>query len=236
MTTRHFGIFFLLALLFCSLPLPAQQSSSSAAPPEAPQPQQKKSKRVFYIIPAYDAQDLRSDPYHSLTVEQKFNIFVDNTFDVYTLFRAAASAGIGQATGNPHYGQGSRAYAKRFGAALADTSIHDFATSFMMPSLFHQDPRYFRLGPEGGSKGHRVWYAISRVFVTRNDSGRDAPNYSYLLGSLGAVTLSNTYYPKRDQTVDYTLKRFGYNLGFQAGNYFLKEFWAGISKKVFRTK
>jgi hypothetical protein len=202
--------------------------------PDAPQPQSKETtsenRRILHLIPAYDVA--RADAaYHSLSVRQKLNLFADDSFDRWTVVKAAADAGIGQATDRPHYGQGAEAYGERFGAALADAASYNFFTEFAFPSLLRQDPRYFRLG-SGSSGGHRFAYALSRVLITRNDSGRNAPNFSLILGGVAATSLSNAYYPERDQTVGYTLVRFGEQLAVVAGTNVLKEFWPGIRSKL----
>ena len=46
----------------------------------------------------------------------------------------------------PGYGQGAQGYAKRYGAAYADEAISRMIGSAMLPSLLHQDPRYFYRG------------------------------------------------------------------------------------------
>ena len=59
----------------------------------------------------------------------------------------------------PGYGQGAQGYAKRYGAAYADEALSRMIGSAILPSLLHQDPRYFYRGT--GSKKTRALYAIS---------------------------------------------------------------------------
>jgi hypothetical protein len=74
--------------------------------------------------------------------------------------------------------------------------------------LLHQDPRYFYRG-----HGHiivRALYAVSTVAVCKGDNGHWQPNYSNVLGNLGAAGISTLYYPSSDRhsvqvTVDNTL-------------------------------
>lgn len=198
--------------------------------PDAPQPQTSENRRILHLIPAYDVA--RADAaYHPLSVRKKFDLFADDTFDRWTVVKAAADAGIGQAADRPHYGQGAEAYGERFGAALADGASYNFFTEFAFPALLRQDPRYFRLG-SGSSGGHRFTHALSRVLVTRNDSGRSGPNFSLILGGVAATALSNAYYPERDQTAGYTLVRFGEQMAVVAATNVLKEFWPGIRSKL----
>lgn len=207
-------------------------AAASAGPlPDAPQPQNGvENHRILHVVPTYDVA--RADAaYSSLSVQEKLKLFADGTFDRWTVVKAAADAGIGQAADRPHYGQGGEAYAKRFGAALGDAASFNFFTDFVFPAVLRQDPRYFRLG-SGSTGTHRFTYALSRVLITRNDSGRNAPNLSLILGGVSAAALSNAYYPRQDQTVGYTLVRFGEQMAVEAGTNVLKEFWPGIRSKL----
>jgi hypothetical protein len=170
-----------------------------------------------------------SQPYTPLTPGQKFEHFARASVNPYFLLGGAAAAGISQAADtNPGYGQGGEGYAKRFGAAMADQASSNFFGTFLYPTIFHQDPRYFRKGPEGGTGGQRLGYAITRVFVTRNDSGKSAFNISRVLGSLTSATLSNVYYSTHEQTGAKTAERFGLNLAGQAGFNVVREFLPNI--------
>jgi len=213
-----------LLLLGCGL--------AGAGPlPDAPQPQNDEgTHRILHIVPAYDVRQADA-AYQPLSAGKKFKVFADDTFDRWTVVKAATAAGIGQASDRPHYGQGAEAFGKRFGAALGDVASYNFLTEFAFPVVLRQDPRYFRLGDSSSGK-HRWAYALSRVIITRNDSGRNGPNASLILGGLGSVALSNTYYPKVDQTVGFALQRFGLQMGVVAATNVLKEFWPGIRSKL----
>ena len=103
------------------------------------------------------------------------------SFDYAEFLWYGALAGIGQAENSESaYGQGAEGYAERYGSEFADGTIEDFATKAVFPSLLRQDPRYFRLGK--GRIGHRAWYAVSGVFITRSDNGRSQFNFSEIRG------------------------------------------------------
>jgi hypothetical protein len=212
--------------------LPLGCAFAAAGPlPDAPQPQNGEgSHRILHVVPAFDVSEA-SAPYHPLHAGEKFKVFANDTFDRWTVVKAAAAAGIGQASDRPHYGQGAEAFGERFGAALGDVASYNFLTEFAFPVVLRQDPRYFRLGDSSSGK-HRLAYALSRVIITRNDSGRNGPNASLILGGLGSVALSNAYYPTADQTVGFALQRFGLQMGAVAGANVLKEFWPGIRSKL----
>jgi hypothetical protein len=95
------------------------------------------------------------------------------------------------------YGQGSEGYFKRFGASYADGFVSTMIGAAILPSLLHQDPRYFYKGT--GSVGSRALYAISTVVICKGDNGRWQPNYSNVFGNLASAGISNLYYPSTNR-------------------------------------
>ena len=144
-----------------------------------------------------------------LTRKQKFKLALVVSRDPLTFLTTGVTAGIEQAENDfSGYGEGFGGYAKRYGATYADRVDSTFLGAAALPSLFHQDPRYFYKGT--GSVVKRALYAISTVVVCKGDNGKWQPNYSNVLGNLGAAGISTLYYPKSDQhsvqvTVDNTL-------------------------------
>jgi hypothetical protein len=212
--------------------------AQTATPPDAPAPQTKheqsrgksRKSRLPTLFPSVDTANAGR-----LSPKQKFQLFLFNTANPYPLVVAAAQAGISQAeNSNPGYGQGGEGYAKRLGAAYADTASTQFFGSFLYPVLFHQDPRYFRKAT--GSGGSRMGYAISRVFVTRTDSGHSAPNVSFWMASATSAVISNTYYPAGDRSAIDAAERAAIGFGTQAGFNLVKEFWPEIKHKLFKKK
>jgi hypothetical protein len=144
--------------------------------------------------------------------------------------QSAFIAGIGQATNaNPSFGQGVEGYAKRFGTSYADFGIQNFMTEGIFPTVMHQDPRYFRRGK--GSGPSRLGYAISRLFITRTDSGKHQFNYSEVVGSATSLAISNAYYPDARTGAD-NMRRYSLQLGFDAASNILKEFWPDLKNRL----
>lgn len=217
------------AILLVALALAARCGGQEPPSPlPAPPPGRTEHHRILHLIPTYDVTST-SVPYHPLSAKQKFGLMTDRVFDRFTLARGVVNGAFNQALDTPSYGQGWDAYGARVGASIGDASFHDLFSSAVFPSLFRQDPRYFRSGQGKGSR--RFWYAVSRVFLTRNDSGRAAPNVSQWAGSLAAAGLSNVYYPARDRTAGQTLSRAGEAIGIDAGVNVLKEFWPDLHRK-----
>ena len=170
-----------------------------------------------------------------LSARKKLELAVDETIAPSRLLGSMFSAGVGQARNSlPGYGQEWGGYGKRFSSSMAsNASSHLFGT-FLLPSMLHQDPRYFvKLY---GTPAQRVAYAIRRVVVTRTDAGDEVPNWSGTLGGLMAEALANSYLPSEERTAGKTFSRFGIRIGFTIVNNAVKEYWPTIFKSLRITK
>jgi hypothetical protein len=162
--------------------------------------------------------------YTPLTSRQKFHIFVQQTYSLYTVANTAFDAGWAQMTDDwPAYGQGMEGYGKRYGALLANHEAGTFFENFLFPTLLHQDPRYFRKG-DGHSLFARVPYAARRVLITQSDSGHSTFNASLLLGLLFVDGVTNGYYPRPERGFGNTMTRFGGSVLSSAETNLLREF------------
>lgn len=162
-----------------------------------------------------------------LSAGEKFELFAWNSVSLFTIFGSAAAAGIKQARNTQTgYGQGAEGYFKRFGASMASAASNNLFGTFLLPSLLHQDPRFFVR--DTGNFGDRVGYATTRIVITRSDRGGETINWSGMLGPLAASALANTYLPKDSQGVGNTFSRWGISLGSTAASNVLREFWPSI--------
>jgi hypothetical protein len=192
--------------------------------------------RIFGLIPNYLTVEDSTRNVAPLTVKEKFRLFAKETVDPFTVLSAAAGAAISQVDNqNPKYGEGGGPYAERFGAAVADIATQNFFQDAVLASLLHEDPRYFRRGPEFGV-WYRVGYALSRVVVTRTDAGKQRFNFSGVLGMSAGIALSNAYYPDSSVSASEVGYRFGTSIMASALSNLLPEFWPDIHEKFFRRK
>jgi hypothetical protein len=238
---RHFRpAAFAVALTFSSVTFSwvfAQAVPEGQAPPPAdPLSSTGSDDRIFGVIPNYLTVEHPEPNVPPLTVKQKFALFAKETFDPFTFGASAAGAGISQINNdNPKYGYGAGAYADRFGAAVADVTTQNFFSDAVLASWWHEDPRYFRRGPEYHF-WYRVGYALSRVAVTRTDSGKDRFNFSGIVGMSMGIALSNAYYPDASVNGQEVASRFGTSLAASALSNILPEFWPDIHDKLFHRK
>jgi len=187
--------------------------------------------RLFYALPNFLTLE-NGGHVPPLTAAQKFHVVARGSFDPVQYFWYGFLAGISQAQNSePGYGQGAEGYGKRYGSAFADGTIENFMTAAVLPSLLHQDPRFFQSGQ--GGFGHRTGYAVSRIFVTRTDSGRQQFNFSEILGSAASASISTySYHPSGDRTFGNTMSVWGSQVGYDTLTIVIKEFWPDIRRKL----
>ena len=187
-------------------------------------------KRAFGVLPNYRTAD-GSLPFEPITPKYKLTIAVKDSFDGPLYGIGAIFAGIYQLENqNPSFGQGVKGFAHRYVTSFADQAIGNMMTEGVMPTLLHQDPRYFRRGT--GSVKSRLGYALTRIFVCKNDQGKWVFNSSELLGNAVGAAISNAYYPDT-RTVGNNGQKLGIQLGTDALSQVAKEFWPDIKRKWF---
>ena len=183
--------------------------------------QAQEQQRVLGVFPNfYSSYIWDAAP---LSPGQKFQLAMRSIVDPFSFVGSGIFAAAEQWQNTfPDYGQGAQGYAKRFGAAYADEALSRMIGSAILPSVLHQDPRYFYRG--AGSKKSRVLYAISQAVTCRADNGRMQPNYSYVLGSFAAGGISNLYHPAGDRGVGLTIGNGFLNVGAHAIDNLAREF------------
>ena len=214
-------------------------SALAQAPPDpgasqpAPPVQAPEDKRIFGVLPNNRTTEA-SIPFHSITAKQKMTIAYKDSFDWPVYPTAAAFAALYQLEDQNHsFGQGMAGYAKRFAGAYGDQMLGNMMTEGIVPSLLHQDPRYFRLGH--GSTWSRTWYSLTRIVITRNDSGRNSFNFPEWGGNAIAVGISNAYYPDT-RTASDNVQKLLIACATDAFSNVLKEFWPDVKRRLSRKK
>lgn len=173
----------------------------------------------------------------ALDAAGKFHLFLDQERDPLNFLGAnidAATAQLGH--DDPTFGQGARGYGRRYSAALTDRASSDFFGVFLYPTIFRQDPRYYRQGQ--GSVKSRLGHALSHRWVTRTDSGRRMFNFSEWSATISSKAVSNLYHPGNPRGFGPTASRVGWSIGTNMVWDVTREFWPEIAHKLrlpFRT-
>jgi Carboxypeptidase regulatory-like domain len=183
----------------------------------------EEKQRVFGIIPNFYVS-YESDP-APLTTKMKFKLALKVSTDPVTAAGVFLVASAKQAGNTPDYGQGWGAYGKRFGAVAADGFSDIMIGGAILPSLLHQDPRYFYQGT--GTSGSRFRHAVFSTFVARTDQGKSQPNYSSLGGVLASSSLANLYYPRSNRGAGLVFGNFAIGIAERVGASLAQEFLLG---------
>jgi hypothetical protein len=225
-------------------PAPSTPASQQSEPADKSKNQDSKTPdrskgtsndRLFYALPNFLTLE-NTGQVPPLTVGQKFKVVTRGSFDYIQIPWYGFLSGISQAEDSePGYGQGAQGYGKRFGASFADGTIENYMTGAILPSLLHQDPRFFQSGQ--GGFWHRTGYAVSRIFITRTDSGSQQFNYSEVFGSAASAAISTySYHPQGDRTFSNTASVWGTQVGYDTITIVVKEFWPDIRRKLRKKK
>ncbi len=187
------------------------------------------SKRLFGIIPNYRAEQAQ-DTYKPLTTAEKYRIARSDSFDWPNYFLLAGFALQSQvAAGGFSHNGGVIGFSQYYARAFGDQIIGNYITEAILPSLLHEDPRFFRLG--SGTFWHRATYAASRVLITRADSGKARLYVSELAGNAAVVAVTSSYYPDSRSPAE-GAERFGMALGNDAISNLMTEFWPDIKRRL----
>jgi hypothetical protein len=180
-------------------------------------------QRVLGIVPNFYIS-YEKDP-APLTAKMKFQLALKVSVDPVTAAGVFGMAAIRQAANSPKYGQGWGPYGERFGATAADGFSDIMIGGAILPSLLHQDPRYFYQGT--GTTRSRIRHAMLSPFVARSDSGKSMPNYSSLGGDLASSSLSNLYFPRSNRGVGLVFGNFAIGTAERIGASLAQEFIIG---------
>jgi hypothetical protein len=183
----------------------------------------EEQQRILRFIPnMYVVYEPHPEP---LSTKMKFELAYKSLTHPTFFGLEAAWSGVQQAANTPDWPQTGKGYAKRFGSNLAGGASEGLFANAILPSLLHQDPRYFFQGT--GPKGSRAWHAALAPFVAKGDNGATQPNYSQIGGLLISASLANAYYPESNRGVGLVFRNFGTNMGIHVALGLAQEFLLG---------
>ena len=195
----------------------------------------KQTNRMFWLVPNFSAVSA-GEQLPRLSTREKFSMAAHDSVIDYTSYTwTAILAGQGLLTNSdPEFGRGGAAYGRYFWHNFVDGVSGTFFTEAIVPTITHEDPRYYTMGSGGFFR--RLGYSISRAFVTKTDSGGETFNWSEVGGNALEAGLSNAYYPASDRGARQTAKNWGVQMESAVLNHIVQEFWPDIRTKVFRQK
>jgi len=183
-------------------------------------------------VPRPETRTWRSLPDAPSTVQprkqaEKFQTCVDGVRPSLALGAVGINTGVMRGTELRNVTPGPQpSYAAPHNAVVAQEEFHTFFGKYLYPSSLKQNLRYHP-SSSGGFMG-RATYAASRIFITRDNSGKERLNTSYFLGALTSVAVSTAYRPYWARSSSATFNNFGSTIGSDAGMNLFHEFGPGI--------
>jgi hypothetical protein len=213
---------------------PVQLFSAIAVPPEAPMPKIAQMKALIktQMNRAIDGKSYPSVlEWQPLTTRQKFDVFLHSTYAPSTFLNAGISVVADRVQGrrNPEYEIGMRGWGQHYGIELATSETDVFLQRFFFPTLLKQDPRYYR--EPNLPFFRRALYSVSRILITRTDSGGETLNTSRFLAAATSRALSDLYVPGQQQGLRPLSNCVSFNLLRDAGMNLVHEFWPDFRHK-----
>jgi hypothetical protein len=191
---------------------------------------QRQPKRILGVMPNYRAVSAGAIP-PPPTLKQAFKIATLNSFDYSAFLFTGFTSAIADAQGvHKQLGTGVPGYWAYYWRGFVDKTDGNYLVIFALPTIFHQDERYYALGK--GNIGKRALYAASRILITPDYHGHNSFNASELLGRAMAQGISTTYYPSADRTAGQLATKWGYALMRDALTNTFREFWPDIATHV----
>ena len=184
----------------------------------------EEQQRVLSFIPnMYVVYEPHPEP---LTTRMKYHLAYKSLTNPFFFVRTSAWAGVQQARDDPsEWQQGAKGYSKRLGAGFADATIGGLISNAVLPSLLHQDPRYFYQG--SGTTKSRALHAMWAPVVCKGDNGKWQPNYSQMGGSLIGYSIATAYYPGSNRNAGHIFQTFGIDMGLHVFGSLAQEFFLG---------
>ena len=165
------------------------------------------------------------------TPGQAFKIATQNSFDYSSfIFVGITSLMAEGSDAHPKLGEGMAGFGRYAWRGWVDKTDGNYLVIFAMPTLFHEDTRFYAKGE--GPIWKRGIYAASRVLITPDYHGHNTFNASEVLGRGIAQGISTAYYPSSDRTLGALAVRYGYAIGRDAVTCVFREFWPDIATHV----
>jgi len=165
------------------------------------------------------------------TPKQAFIIATQNSFDYSSFIFVGITSLLAEGSdAHPKLGKGVAGFGRYYWRGFLDKTDGNYLVIFALPTVFHQDERYYAKGK--GNFFKRGIYASSRILITPDYHGHDSFNASEIFGRAMAQGISTAYYPKADRTVGALAVKFGWAMGRDALTNTFREFWPDIATHV----
>ncbi len=202
-----------------------EQKANKEVPAAKQQP-----KRILGIMPNYRAVSAGAIP-PPPTPKQAFLIATKNSFDYSSFLFVGLTSMIAEGQdSHPSLGKGVPGFWGYSWRGFVDKTDGNYWVIFALPTVFHQDERYYAKGE--GSMWKRGVYASTRVLITPNYQGHNSFNISELLGRGVAEGIAVSYYPSTDHSASDVAEKWLYSILRDAATNTFREFWPDIATHI----
>lgn len=166
-----------------------------------------------------------------LTPKEKARLAARNLLDPFNAVTIAGNAAIAIGTdSHSAYGPGLPGFWRYTGVSYTEDMTGEFFGTFLVPSIFHQDPHYHRM-PHAPIR-RRILNAIAQVGWTRSDSGKSIPNYSTLIASPIDAEIADLYVPGIHSNLPSTAARVVTGWALAPTDNFVTEFLPDVARRI----
>lgn len=214
-------------------PVPCQVVTNS---PTSPSLHPQVTSGVAVRTPCVKPEDpyrlfLNSTAPLPLTPRQKGVLAFRDVIDPFNLLTVVGNSAVTiAADSHTAYGPGWKGFGRNAGYSLVEDATGEFVGTFLICSIFHEDPHYHRM-PDAKPM-RRVMHAISRTVVAQSDEGHLMPNFENLLGYPASAEISNLYVPGIHGNAPSTTARVLTGLGTEPIGNLITEFLPDVAKRV----
>lgn len=183
-------------------------------------------------IPGWNVQRIQGpEQGPPLGYKGKFRLAVANVSDPFAIITTAIDSEIGNATsGASRLPRGAAGFGERFGVSMAGEASSEFFSTFLVSSIFHQDPHYHR--EPDAALGKRFVHALSYVVITRSDSGTPMFNFAEFLGTAASSIAEGGLHPEWERDPGATSGRIFVSIGSDAAWNLMTEFLPDVARHI----
>jgi len=166
-----------------------------------------------------------------LTPREKARLAARNVMDPFNALTILGDAAISVgADSHMAYGPGMKGFGKYVGVSYTQDLTGEFFSTFLIPSIVHQDPHYHRM--PNASIPRRVRHAIAQVVWTQGDDGKGMLNYGDILGAAIQDGVNNLYVPGRETNLPASTSRYAIGLATAPIDNFVSEFLPDLARHI----
>jgi hypothetical protein len=166
-----------------------------------------------------------------LTPKEKARLAARNVLDPFNALTILAEAGISVGSdAHSAYGPGMSGFGRYVGVSFTQDLTGEFVSTFLIPSIVHQDPHYHRM--PNASIPRRVRHAITQIVWTQGDNGKGMVNYADVVGAAIQDEVNNLYVPGRQTNLPASAARYSIGLATAPIDNFVSEFLPDVARHI----